>query len=56
VSETLTPIISPKVKTELTSGLPNSLAAAASWSRWSGLRIVGEGGNQDIIGLGKPYA
>jgi hypothetical protein len=33
---TLTPIISPKVKTELTSGLPNSVFAAASWSMCSG--------------------
>ena len=36
VSWTLTPTIRLKVKQLLTSGLPNSVAAAASWSRCSG--------------------
>ena len=33
---TLTPTMRPKVKTELTSGLPNSDFAAAAWSRCIG--------------------
>jgi hypothetical protein len=43
---TLTPIISPNVKTELTSGLPNSVFDVQR------LRIMCQRRNEQIVGLG----
>ena len=52
VSLTLTPTISPKVKIELTSGWPNSLARGDLMVEVQRLRIVGQRRDEDIVGLG----
>ena len=52
VSATLTPTISPKVKSELTSGLPNSDCGGGLMVEVQRLRIVGQRRDQDIVGLG----